>query len=118
MPKKYEQIAADLRRKIHEGKLALGEQLPVESQLAREYRVSPGPVRDALNALRAEGLGETRHGIGRFGRAPRRKVRRSGDWHPWETDRARLTEAERRQTGMVERDPGLDLAAMEFHTEY
>ncbi len=118
MPKKYEQIAADLRRKIHEGKLALGEQLPVESQLAREYRVSPGPVRDALNALRAEGLVETRHGIGSFVRAPRRKVRRSGDRHQWEKDRARLPEEGRRQTGVVERDTGLDLADLEFHAGY
>jgi len=118
VPKKYEQIAADLRRKIHEGKLAPGEQLPVESALTREYRVSPGPVRDALNSLRAEGLVETRHGIGSFVRAPRRKVRRSGDRHQWEKDRARLPKEGRRQTGVVERDTGLDLADLEFHAEY
>src|SRR6266498_4937347 len=118
MPKKYEQIAADLRRKIHEGKLALGEQLPVESQLAREYRVSPGLVRDALNALRAEGLVETRHGIGSFVRSPRRKVRRSGDRHQWEKDRARLSEDERRETGQVERETGLTVSELAFHAEY
>src|SRR6266487_2495239 len=118
MPKKYEQIAADLRRKIHEGKLAPGEQLPVESALTREYRVSPGPVRDALNSLRAEGLVETRHGIGSFVRAPRRKVRRSGDRHQWEKDRARLPDEERRQTGVVEHDTGLTVEDLEFHAEY
>jgi len=118
VPKKHEQIAADLRRKIHEGKLAPGEQLPVESQLTREYRVSPGPVRDALNALRAEGLIETHHGIGSFVRAPRRKVHRSGDRHQWEKDRVRLPDEERRQTGVVERDTGLTVSDLEFHAEY
>src|SRR6266536_157031 len=118
MPKKYEQIAADLRRKIHEGKLAPGEQLPVESQLMGEYRASPGPVRDALNVLRAEGVIETRHGIGSFVRAPRRKVRRSGDRHQWEKDRVRLPDEKRRQTGLVERDTGLTVADLEFHAEY
>jgi GntR family transcriptional regulator len=118
MPKKYEQIAADLRRKIHDGRLAPGEQLPVESQLTREYKVSPGPVRDALNALRAEGVIETRHGIGSFVRAPRRKVRRTGDRHQWEKDRVHLPDKERRQTGVVERDTGLTVADLEFHAEY
>lgn len=118
MPKKYEQIAADLRRKIHQGKLAPGEQLPVESQLMGEYRVSPGPVRDALNVLRAEGVIETRHGIGSFVRAPRRKVRRSGDRHQWEKDRVRLPDEKRRQTGLVERDTGLTVADLEFYAEY
>ncbi len=118
MPKKHEQIAADLRRKIHDGRLAPGEQLPVESLLIREYRVSPGPVRDALNALRAEGLIETRHGIGSFVRAPRRKVRRSGDRHQWEKDRVRLPDEKRRQTGAVERDTGLTVTDLEFHAEY
>jgi GntR family transcriptional regulator len=118
MPTKHEQIAADLRRKIHEGKLTPGDQLPAETQLMREYRVSPGPVRDALKALRTEGLIETRHGIGSFVRSPRRKVRRSGDRHQWEKDRARLSEDERRETGQVERETGLTVSELAFHAEY
>src|SRR6266536_2752654 len=118
MPTKHEQIAADLRRKIHDGEFALGDQLPAETQLMREYRVSPGPVRDALKALRTEGLIETRHGIGSFVRSPRRKVRRSADRHQWEKDRVHLPEDERRQTGVVERETGLAVSDLIFHAEY
>src|SRR6266545_2392273 len=118
MPTKHEQIAADLRRKIHEGKLTPGDQLPAETQLMREYRVSPGPVRDALKALRTEGLIETRHGIGSFVRSPRRQVRRSGDRHQWEKDRARLPEDERLRTGAVERETGLTVSDLVFQAEY
>jgi GntR family transcriptional regulator len=49
-------IAADIRRRILAGELSLGEAVPSESQLCTQWNASRGPVRQALGALRAEGL--------------------------------------------------------------
>ena len=54
-----EQLAALLRSRIVRGEVAAGTHL-VEDNLAREYEVSRGPVRDALRVLLAEGLLESR----------------------------------------------------------
>jgi GntR family transcriptional regulator len=58
----YEQIADDLRRRIVSGDLAVGDDVPSEGELAEQWRTSRGPVRNALGALRSEGLVETRRG--------------------------------------------------------
>lgn len=50
-----DQIYALIKNMIKESTLAPGEQL-VESQLAREWKVSQAPVRDALKRLAHEGL--------------------------------------------------------------
>ncbi|MGI5490858.1 GntR family transcriptional regulator [Microtetraspora malaysiensis] len=52
----HERIADDLRRRIVGGELSVGAALPSESQLCEQWSVSRGPVRQALSALRAEGL--------------------------------------------------------------
>jgi GntR family transcriptional regulator len=49
-------IADDLRAAIGAGRLAPGDALPSEAQLGTRYGVSRGTVRQALAALRAEGL--------------------------------------------------------------
>ncbi len=49
-------IAATLRAQIQSGALAAGAALPSEAQLSTRFRVSRGTVRQALAALRAEGL--------------------------------------------------------------
>ncbi|OZM78163.1 GntR family transcriptional regulator [Pseudonocardia sp. MH-G8] len=49
-------LAAELRQRIRSGQLAVGESLPSEAQLCREFAASRGPVRQALAALRDEGL--------------------------------------------------------------
>ncbi|QFU88512.1 HTH-type transcriptional repressor YvoA [Amycolatopsis sp. YIM 10] len=49
-------LAAELRRRIREGELAVGDSLPSEAQLCLEFGASRGPVRQALSALREEGL--------------------------------------------------------------
>ena len=49
-------IAASLREEIHSGALAPGAPLPSEAQLTSTHGVSRGTVRQALAALRAEGL--------------------------------------------------------------
>ncbi|NQW87725.1 MULTISPECIES: GntR family transcriptional regulator [unclassified Frigoribacterium] len=58
----YEQIADDLRRRILSGDLAVGDDVPSEGELAEQWRTSRGPIRNALAALRSEGLVETRRG--------------------------------------------------------
>ncbi|MET7750050.1 GntR family transcriptional regulator [Micromonospora sp. NPDC005367] len=50
-----ERLASELRRRIIMGELAAGTRL-VEEELAESFRVSRGPVRDAIKILRAEGL--------------------------------------------------------------
>jgi DNA-binding GntR family transcriptional regulator len=74
---KYLQIAAQLRRDIREGRFKPGNRLPAETVLAERFRVSPITLRAALSVLRAEGLIESRHGIGTFVRESRRLQRRS-----------------------------------------
>ncbi|MEZ5091439.1 FadR/GntR family transcriptional regulator [Nocardioides sp.] len=57
---------------IHLGLLGDGEQLPVEVELARLFRVAPMTAREALAELRDQGLVETRRGRtgGSFVRRP------------------------------------------------
>ncbi|AXB48257.1 GntR family transcriptional regulator [Amycolatopsis albispora] len=52
----HRSLAAELRRRIREGELAVGDSLPSEAQLCQEFGASRGPVRQALSALRDEGL--------------------------------------------------------------
>ncbi|MBJ2345399.1 FadR family transcriptional regulator [Pseudomonas sp. HB05] len=55
-----------LSEHIIEGRLRSGEQLPTESALMLEHRVSRTVVREAMSRLQAAGMVETRHGIGTF----------------------------------------------------
>src|SRR5262245_17300519 len=58
----FEQLA----EQIKSGKLAPGERLPTEAELTRAARVSRTVVREAVAALRADGLVVTRQGVGAF----------------------------------------------------
>jgi DNA-binding FadR family transcriptional regulator len=58
----FEQLA----EQIKSGKLAPGARLPTEEALTRAARVSRTVVREAVAALRAEGLVITRQGVGAF----------------------------------------------------
>jgi GntR family transcriptional repressor for pyruvate dehydrogenase complex len=58
----FEQLA----EQIKSGRLAPGERLPTEQELTRAARVSRTVVREAVAALRAEGLVITRQGVGAF----------------------------------------------------
>ncbi|WP_232663001.1 GntR family transcriptional regulator [Pseudonocardia sp. TRM90224] len=49
-------LAAELRGRIRSGRLAVGDPMPSESELCREFGSSRGPVRQALATLRDEGL--------------------------------------------------------------
>lgn len=58
----FEQLA----EQIKSGRLAPGSRLPTEEALTRAARVSRTVVREAVAALRAEGLVITRQGVGAF----------------------------------------------------
>jgi DNA-binding FadR family transcriptional regulator len=58
----FEQLADQIKS----GRLAPGERLPTEQELTRAARVSRTVVREAVAALRAEGLVVTRQGVGAF----------------------------------------------------
>jgi GntR family transcriptional repressor for pyruvate dehydrogenase complex len=58
----FEQLA----EQIKSGRLTAGARLPTEEELSRAARVSRTVVREAVAALRAEGLVVTRQGVGAF----------------------------------------------------
>jgi DNA-binding FadR family transcriptional regulator len=60
------ELIADLTHQIVGGGLAPGTRLPTEQQLSEEWGVSRTVVREAVAALRAEGLLVTRQGSGAF----------------------------------------------------
>jgi GntR family transcriptional regulator len=62
----YQRIADDLRTQILSGDLGPGNPLPSEAQLVRRYGSSRGPVRQAINLLRSEGLIDSHQGRGVF----------------------------------------------------
>jgi GntR family transcriptional regulator len=61
----YRRVAADLREAIAAGDYGSGGKLPAESTLAQRYGVSRGTIRQALGALRADGLVTSRRGTRR-----------------------------------------------------
>ncbi len=60
----YEQVADQLRELVVTGELAIGDRLPSEEVLARDFGVSRATVREALRALAAQGLLRTTKGAG------------------------------------------------------
>ncbi|MGV9554719.1 GntR family transcriptional regulator [Streptomyces sp. NPDC003522] len=70
----YQQVAAAIREAILSGEYEPGAPLPSEAQLMDLYKVSRPTVRNAVSALRAEGLIDVRHGKGSFVRADGRPV--------------------------------------------
>ncbi|MFJ4418860.1 GntR family transcriptional regulator [Streptomyces sp. NPDC088925] len=55
MPR-YEQVADDLRTRIHEGEYAIGSKLPTYAELTTTYGVGRGVIASALTVLEREGL--------------------------------------------------------------
>ncbi|SFD74709.1 GntR family transcriptional regulator [Streptomyces aidingensis] len=86
MPRRYEEIASDIRDRIRSGEYQPGEALPLMRDLATEYGVSDITLRKAYELLTREGLVESR--------------RRSGVYVRPHPDRVRLTVRHRQ----VERD--------------
>ena len=65
-PQRYERIAERLTADIRAGRIAPGERLSSERQLARRLEVGRASVREAIAALALRGLLETRPGSGSF----------------------------------------------------
>ncbi|WP_327698627.1 GntR family transcriptional regulator [Streptomyces sp. NBC_00459] len=62
----YQQVAAAIREAILSSEFAPDALLPSEAQLMARYGVSRPTVRNAIAALRAEGLIDVRHGKGSY----------------------------------------------------
>ncbi|WDZ80326.1 FadR/GntR family transcriptional regulator (plasmid) [Ensifer adhaerens] len=60
------QVADALRSQISDGRYNPGDRLPSEAQLTQEFGVSRTVVREAIAALRSDGLVEPRQGAGVF----------------------------------------------------
>jgi DNA-binding FadR family transcriptional regulator len=65
-PQRYERIAERLAADIRAGRLAPGQRLPSERELARRLAVGRASVREAIAALALRGVLETRPGSGSF----------------------------------------------------
>ncbi len=63
---KYQIVATDLRRAILSQEWPAGSQIPTEESLARQYGVSRGTIRQALDQLTQEGLLSREQGRGTF----------------------------------------------------
>jgi GntR family transcriptional regulator len=72
----YQQLSAELRRRIVQGVYGPGSRIPSEADLVREFRVSAITVRRTIRDLQFEGLLSGRQGRGVFV-ADKRRVRRS-----------------------------------------
>lgn len=73
----YTQIADELRAQIQAGILRPGDDVPTEAELAERWRTSRGPIRNALAALKSEGLIDT--GRGRPARVVSQKASQAVD---------------------------------------
>jgi DNA-binding GntR family transcriptional regulator len=62
----YVKVADAIRDAINSGELAPGERLPAGPKLAEQFGVALMTVRRAVDALRAEGLLRSTHGVGVF----------------------------------------------------
>ena len=69
-PRKSKSLAMQLVEKmslqIRAGQLKVGQKLPTEAEIMRNFGVSRTVVREAISHLQASFLVETRHGIGTF----------------------------------------------------
>lgn len=68
--KVYEEVAAQLERRILDGVLKPGDKLPPERELAERFDVSRSAVREAIRSLELKGLVEPRPGEGTLVRIP------------------------------------------------
>ena len=114
-----EELVAVLRRAVVEGRIAPGEKLPSENELIAAHGVSRTVVREAITALRAEGLVRTRRGAGSYVLTPPAEPSAGWPGRPVRTLKERQSLLELR-TGIEAEAAGLaasrrapeDLAAM------
>lgn len=68
-PPLHVSVRDSLRRYIEDNRLAAGDPLPPESELAQQLGVGRNSVREAIKALESLGVLETRRGVGVFVKA-------------------------------------------------
>jgi DNA-binding transcriptional regulator YhcF (GntR family) len=71
----YEQIVADIRRRIEAGELRAGDRVPSARQITREWGVAIATATKALAALRQQDLVRAVPGVGTVVQEPRRVTR-------------------------------------------
>lgn len=108
------QIADDLRDAIRSGDLGPGERLPSERELVEKYGTALQTARQAVNALKAEGLVEGQAGRGVFVRKQPPLIRVGSDRYArWRRDEGKAPlQAEAEQRGLEWRQEVLGLAAV------
>lgn len=62
----YQQVSQQIERLILGGAFAVGDRLPPEQELSRQFQVSRPTIREALIALEVAGVVEVRNGNGSF----------------------------------------------------
>jgi len=60
----YHVIFDELQQRVRQGDWLAGEKIPSIAQLAKEYQVGAGSIREALRALQSIGLVKIEHGSG------------------------------------------------------
>jgi GntR family transcriptional regulator len=73
----YRQIADEVQRLVSVGVLKPGDALPAARQIAAELKVNQNTVQHAIRTLVAEGVIETRRGLGAFVAAGSKDARRT-----------------------------------------
>ena len=64
-----DQVLAQMKEMIMEGKFSVNSKLPSENELAEIFQVSRSPIREALSVLAASGIIESRQGGGSYVKA-------------------------------------------------
>ncbi|WP_208585575.1 GntR family transcriptional regulator [Gracilibacillus suaedae] len=62
----YQEIKESLKTAIEDGRYPIGERLPPEMTLAKQFKVSRETIRSAIKLLEQEGRVVVRHGVGTF----------------------------------------------------
>jgi len=62
----YLKIKRDIEEMISDGRLKIGEKLPSETEMAKQFNVSRETFRSTLKLLQDEGKILVKHGVGRF----------------------------------------------------
>lgn len=71
---RYEQIAGILENKIRNGEWEIGQKIPGELALAREYHVGRSTIRETLNILQQKGMVSKRRGSGTYVKENKQKL--------------------------------------------
>ncbi|WP_082393971.1 GntR family transcriptional regulator [Bacillus sp. JCM 19034] len=70
----YLVIKEKIEEMIHTGKLAVGQRMPSEMQMAKSFQVSRETFRSAIKLLEQEGKVNVKHGVGTFVTSPLPKI--------------------------------------------